>query len=95
MKAEVWVGRDVSKLRLDVALDAEGELLDVASDQRGIAALLGRLGKLARARVLVAAGGGWETALVAELGAAGLPVVVVVNPPGARFRPGHRATGQD
>jgi transposase len=77
-----------------VALGAEGELFEVANDQRGIAALLARLSQPALARVVVEATGGLETALVAELGAAGLPVVVV-NPRQVRFRPGHRPTGQD
>jgi hypothetical protein len=37
MGAEVWVGIDVSKARLEVALGAAGELLGVANDARGIA----------------------------------------------------------
>src|SRR5258705_5803478 len=60
-------------------------------DQRGIAALLARLSQPALARVVVEATGGLETALVAELGAAGLPVVVV-NP--RQVRDFARATGQ-
>ena len=91
MEAAVWVGIDVSKSRLDVALGADGELFDLANDPRGIAALLARLSKLELARVLVEASGGLETALVAELGAAGLPVVVV-NP--RQVRDFARATGQ-
>jgi transposase len=91
MEAAVWVGIDVSKARLDVALGAEGELFEVANDQRGIAALLARLSQPALARVVVEATGGLETALVAELGAAGLPVVVV-NP--RQVRDFARATGQ-
>jgi transposase len=91
MEAAVWVGIDVSKARLDVALGAAGELFEVANDQRGIAALLARLSQPALARVVVEATGGLETALVAELGAAGLPVVVV-NP--RQVRDFARATGQ-
>jgi transposase len=86
-----WVGIDVSKARLDVALGAEGELFEVANDQRGIAAQLARLSQLALARVVVEATGGLEIALVAELGAAGMPVVVV-NP--RQVRDFARATGQ-
>jgi transposase len=91
MEAAVWVGIDVSKARLDVALGAAGELFEVANDQRGIAALLARLSQPALARVVVEATGGLETALVAELGAAGWPVVVV-NP--RQVRDFARATGQ-
>ena len=79
MEAEVGVGIDVSKAGLDVALGAPGELFSVANDSEGIRAIIQRLGKLWVARVVVEASGGLETALVADLGLAGLPVVVV-NP---------------
>jgi len=91
MESTVWVGIDVSKARLDVALGAQGELFEVANDPRGIAALIARLSRHTLARVVVEATGGLETALVAELGAAGLPVVVV-NP--RQVRDFARATGQ-
>jgi transposase len=91
MEAAVWVGIDVSKARLDVALGAAGELFGVANDPAGIGALLKRLLEVAPARVVVEATGGIETALVGELGAAGLPVVVV-NP--RQVRDFARATGQ-
>jgi transposase len=90
MEAAVYVGIDVSKARLDLALGAAGELLSAANDASGIAALRERL-SLAVARVVLEASGGLETALVAELGAAGLPVVVV-NP--RQVRDFARATGQ-
>jgi transposase len=66
-------------------------LLSAANDASGIAALRERLLSLAVARVVLEASGGLETALVAELGAAGLPVVVV-NP--RQVRDFARATGQ-
>ncbi len=91
MGAEVWVGIDVSKARLDVALGAAGELLWVANDARGIASLVARMVELGPELVVVEASGGLQTALVAELGAAGLPVVVV-NP--RQVRDFARATGQ-
>jgi transposase len=91
MEAEVYVGIDVSKARLDLALGATGELLSAANDSSGIAALRERLLSLAVARVVLEASGGLEIALVAELGAAGLPVVVV-NP--RQVRDFARATGQ-
>lgn len=91
MEAEVYVGIDVSKARLDLALGATGELLSAANDSSGIAALRERLLSLAVARVVLEASGGLETALIAELGAAGLPVVVV-NP--RQVRDFARATGQ-
>jgi len=91
MEAEVFVGIDVSKARLDVALGAAGELLSVEHEPRAIAALVKRLLQVRPARVVLEATGGLETTAVAELGAAGLPVVVV-NP--RQVRDFARATGQ-
>jgi len=91
MEAEVFVGIDVSKARLEVALGAAGELLSVEHEPRAIAALVKRLLQVRPARVVLEATGGLETTAVAELGAAGLPVVVV-NP--RQVRDFARATGQ-
>jgi transposase len=91
MATAVDVGIDVSKARLDLALGATGELVSLANDTRGIAVLRKRLRNLVVARIVLEASGGLETALVAELGAAGLPVVAV-NP--RQVRDFARATGQ-
>jgi transposase len=91
MAAELWVGIDVSKAQLEVALGSSGELLSVNNDARGIGALVKRLLAVAPALVVLEATGGVETAAVAELGAAGLPVVVI-NP--RQVRDFARATGQ-
>ena len=90
-RAEVFVGIDVSKARLDVALGSAGELLGVDNDARGIVELAGRLQKLAPALVVLEASGGLETALVGELAAAQVPVAVV-NP--RQVREFTRCTGQ-
>jgi transposase len=74
-----YVGVDVSKARLDVALRPSGELFSEANDERAIARLVKRLKPLNCARMVVEATGGYETLLVGALYAAGLPVVVV-NP---------------
>ncbi len=79
---EIFVGVDVSKARLDVAVHG-GTAWSVAHDPKGIAALVTRLHALAPARVVCEATGGWEGALVAALHAADLPVAVV-NPRQAR-----------
>lgn len=79
MEAQVYVGIDVSKARLDVALGSAGELLAVDNDPRGIAGLAGRLQKLGPKLIVLEASGGLETAMLSELAAAGLPVAVV-NP---------------
>lgn len=91
MEAPVWVGIDVSKARLDVALGSQGELFSLANDAGGMATLIARLRQLSLSGVVVEASGGLQSALVAELGAAEL-AVVVVNP--RQVRDFARASGQ-
>ena len=79
---ETYVGVDVSKAQLDVAVHG-GAAWRVVHDPKGIAALITRLHALAPALVVCEATGGWEGALVAALHAAALPVAVV-NPRQAR-----------
>ena len=90
-RAEVFVGIDVSKARLDVALGFAGELMGVDNDARGIAELVGRLLKLGPELIVLEASGGLETGLVGELAAAQMPVAVV-NP--RQVREFTRCTGQ-
>ena len=47
-KREVWVGIDVSKRRLDVALGVHGELLQVDNDPGGFTVLSRSLVRWAR-----------------------------------------------
>ena len=90
-KAEVFVGIDVSKARLDVALAPAGEMFGANNDTRGIAELVARLGKVAPELIVLEASGGLETVLVGELAAAQLRVAVV-NP--RQVRDFARANGQ-
>ena len=90
-KAEVFVGIDVSKARLDVALGPSGELFRANNDARGIAELVARLSKAAPELIVLEASGGLETVLVGELAAAQLRVAVV-NP--RQVRDFARANGQ-
>jgi transposase len=76
---EVYVGVDVSKERLDVAVRPSGEFFSEANDKRAVNRLVKRLQPLDCTRVVVEATGGYEALMVAGLLAAGLPVVVV-NP---------------
>lgn len=87
----IFVGIDVSKDRLDVAVLPGGEVFVVARDAAGLDALAARLAPLRPAAVALEATGGFETVVAATLGAAGLPVVVV-NP--AQVRAFGRALGQ-
>jgi transposase len=75
----VYVGIDVSKARLDIAVRPGTETWTVAPDEAGLAALVKRLTALAPALVVLEATGGLEAPVVSALAAAGLPVVVV-NP---------------
>lgn len=86
-----FVGIDVSKDRLDVAVLPSGELFVVSRDAAGLDALLKRLKPLGAEIIALEATGGFETVVAATLGAAGLPVVVV-NP--AQIRSFGKAVGQ-
>ena len=86
-----FVGIDVAKAHLDVAVRPTGEHWQVANDEAGRAALLARLQAEAPTLIVLEASGGWEVPLAAALGAAGLPVAVV-NP--RQVRAFGRAVGQ-
>ncbi|MGH7458442.1 MAG: IS110 family transposase, partial [Longimicrobiaceae bacterium] len=87
----MFVGIDVSKARLDVALRPTGECWEVGNDGAGISTLETRLREASPALVVLEATGGYESAAVAALAAAGLPVVVV-NP--RQVRDFAKSTGQ-
>jgi transposase len=75
----IYVGIDVSKDRLDVAMRPGGERFAVGRTGAGIDELIERLSARSIKRVAVEATGGFETVVAAGLAGAGLPVVVV-NP---------------
>jgi transposase len=72
------VGIDVSKETLDICTSA-AERWQCKNDQDGIESLVKRLKELPIERIVLEATGGYEAAVVAELAAAGLPVIVI-NP---------------
>ena len=74
-----YVGTDVFKDRLDVAVRPRGDGWRVGYDEAGVGQLTTELTTLGPAVVVLEATGGLETLLVAALATAGLPVVVV-NP---------------
>ena len=86
-----FVGIDVAKAQLDIALRPTGERWAVANDDFGIAALVERLQAVQPTLIVLEATGGYQRAVVAALAAAGLPVAVV-NPRQARDFA--KATGQ-
>lgn len=87
----LWIGIDVAKEQLDIAIGAEGESWSVANDEAGIAKLLEDLRSRNCGLVVLEATGGFEIPAVSALAAAGVPVVVA-NP--RQVRNFARATGQ-
>ena len=85
-----FVGIDVSKVQLDVAVRPTGKRWVLPYDETGIEGLIPQIVELEPALVLLEATGGLELPLVAALAAAALPVVVV-NP--RQVRDFARATG--
>jgi transposase len=87
----LYVGIDVAKAQLDIAVRPSGDRWAIPNTEAGRQEALTRLTALPPALVLVDAAGGPELPLVAALAAADLPVVVV-NP--RHVRDFARATGQ-
>lgn len=79
MAEEAYVGIDVSKAELVVAVRPSGERMTLANDRAGVKRLVGRLGELAPKLVVVEATGGLQRQLVAALWSAGI-AVAAVNP---------------
>ena len=85
-----YVGIDVSKERVDVAVRPTGQRWAASYNETGVGELVSQIVDLGPAMVLLEATGGLELPLVAALAAAALPVVVV-NP--RQVRDFARATG--
>jgi len=86
-----FVGIDVAKDRLDVAVRPGGETWTVPRNGQGLDELCAKLAGLSPAIVAIEATGGFEQIAAAALAGAGLPLVVV-NP--AQVRAFARAIGQ-
>ncbi len=81
--APPFVGIDVAKNRLDIAVRPGGECWSATNDADGVTALVTRLHELQPTLVVLEASGGYEHPLTAALAGAGLPTAVV-NPRQAR-----------
>jgi transposase len=90
-RAEVFVGIDVAKTRLDGGLHPSGETWTVEHTEDGITAVVERLTTLGPTLVIMEATGGLELPLATALVAAAVPVQVV-NP--RQVRDFAKATGQ-
>ena len=82
-QVQVFVGIDVSKHHLDVAVRPTNERSTVTNDTAGIPELVESLAKRKPTLIVLEATGGLETAVTAALAARGL-AVAVVNPRQAR-----------
>ena len=87
----IFVGIDVAKAGMDVAVRPTDERWAISNDEAGIRQLVSRLKTLEPAIVLMEASGGLELPIVAALAVEALPVVVV-NP--RQVRDFARATGK-
>jgi transposase len=87
----VWVGIDVSKDQLDVALGVEGPAWSVSNDEPGIETLVEDLCARPCELIVLEATGGFEVPVTTALAAADLPVVVINPRQGRDFA---RAIGQ-
>jgi transposase len=79
MTTEVFIGIDVARDGLEIAVRSTGEQWQVGNDATGIPTLLPRLRDLRPTLIVLEATGGFELPVLAALGSAGLPVVAV-NP---------------
>jgi len=89
--APVFVGIDVAKDQLEVALSGEGPVRSFPNDDQGIHNLVVELSGRNCDRIVLEATGGFETPVASALAARGLPIVVA-NP--RQTRDFARATGQ-
>ena len=87
----LFVGIDVSKARLDIAVRPSGEVWSVSNDEAGFGELVPRLQALKPTLIVLEATGGYQAPAVAALSIVGLSVAVV-NP--RQVRDFGRATGQ-
>jgi transposase len=76
---KVYVGIDVSKAKLDVAVEPQERFWQADNNRAGIASLIKRLGRLKPTLIVAEATGGYEANLVEALCSANLPVARV-NP---------------
>ena len=89
--SSIFIGIDVSKARLDIAMRPSGERESVSNDEAGIKGLVKRLEQIHPTLIVLEATGGIERQLTGALASAQLPVAVV-NP--RQVRDFAKATGQ-
>ena len=90
-----FVGIDVSKAQVDVAVRPTGQRWVVSYDETGIKELVSQMVDLGPAMVLLEATGGLELPLVARSRCGGAAGGGGQPTPGSRLRQGHRYPSQD
>lgn len=75
--SSLFVGIDVAKAELEIALRPSGERWSVSNTPQGQRQLAQRLRRCSVERIVLEASGGYEKPVLAVLGAAGLPVIAV------------------
>lgn len=91
MTAQLYVGIDVAKAHLDVALGKDGVVFQVERQEQGLTQLVQRLKQHQPKLVVMEATGGLQVPVAAALSVEGLPVAIV-NP--RQVRDFARATGR-
>jgi transposase len=91
MTESIYVGIDVSKAILDVAIGQAGEFWQVKNNQKGIEKLVKRLSEISPILVVLESTGGYEFSAAKALYVAGISVAVV-NP--SRVREFAKSIGQ-
>ncbi len=89
MDLERFIGFDVSKELLEIAILPEKETWSSRNDEAGVEALVKRLKGLSPSLIVLEATGGLETLVLASLAAAGLSVCII-NPRQVRRLPRQR-----
>jgi transposase len=79
METKVFVGVDVSKDSLDVAIGSEKNIITFNNDQKGVDALAKKLSQINAGLTVFESTGGYEFLAASSLTESGLPVVIV-NP---------------
>jgi len=90
-KKEIFIGIDVSKKKLDVAVRPTGEFMSFSNNDDGISCVVDFVKSFFPTLIVLEATGGLETATVGMLADKGLPVVVI-NP--RQVRDFAKATGK-
>jgi transposase len=91
MAETIYIGIDVSKKQLDIAISSNGEFHQISNQSEPIITFLPKLKSLSSVQVIVEATGGLERLLVSELQKANIDVAVL-NP--KRIRDFAKATGR-